>query len=444
MATAAAGGPTAATARNYIERYTRLPDAMGGAYSDLYTRHSMITESANRLHRHSISSKDVVPKVYLYHTTVGGKPTIAAIHRPSTYEAHPVNPSNWDDEAFIFKGDLMPGNYITMMSFPDSVFDRTAPQTIPTVAAMDALVGALRNDEYYVPAPAENAADTEQVRTRNIIQVPYPYIPLVLKREGTPKQYWIELGGAIRNDNREAELKPLMDWLRVSLTQSRDEDNIEPPENCMGDRAEAMPALAIDDERLQAHRWDILCRDLQGLNPPPQPSDTDRVMALVNAMQQETQRERAAAAAARDAATADKLPSDTFPLVHQRWMSITSSNAVEDLPPIYHSWSNGTKGERRPALQAAFDRRAGEATAATNLSPIATKEIFEMIMQGRIGPQVHQLSDLTVGLSPFTCGFFIGQKGNPVEIRTERYDMAMAGHAAPTIAEQTLPSLPGA
>ena len=131
MAMAAARGlASAATAPNYMERYTPLPDAMGGAYGDLYARHSLITESANRLHSHSLSSKDVVQKVYLYHTTVAGKPTIAAIHHPSTYEAHPVTPSNWDGEAFVFKGDLMPGNYITMMSFPDTVFDRTAPQTV--------------------------------------------------------------------------------------------------------------------------------------------------------------------------------------------------------------------------------------------------------------------------------------------------------------------------
>ena len=59
-----------------------------------------------------------------------------------------------------------------------------------------------------------------------------------------------------------------------------------------------------------------------------------------------------------------------------------------------------------------------------------------MVLYGCVGPHVHQLNDLTVGLSPFTCGFFVGQKGSPVATRVKRYDSAMAGVAAPTIAEQ--------
>ena len=366
MATATVGAAAADTmAKNYMEKYTRTPDVLNGSYHGIYTRHSRVLDSAMQLHRHATSSKDVVPKVYLCHTTIGGKPTISAIHRPSVYESHPVNPSQWDEQVFAFRGDLMPGNYITMIQFTETLFDRTTVQTVPTLAAMDGLVASLPADQYYIPAPEPHAADTEEIRTRNVVQVPYPYIPLVLQRQGTPKEYWLELAGAIRNDGREQDLKPVLDWLRVALTQSRDEDDVEPPENCMGERNDIMPALAIDDVELQTHRWDTLCRDLPGLNPPAPVNDTDRVMALVTAMKQESDRERAAAATARTQAAAPKLPSEVFPLVHRRWLAITGVTDPKDLPMIYQQWANGTKGERRPALQTAFDNTRSSVTTCT-------------------------------------------------------------------------------
>ena len=119
------------------------------------------------------------------------------------YEAHPIEPSEWDGAGFVFRGDVMPGNHIPMVQFPEEAFDRTEEQRVPTIAAMDGLIGALPPNEHLIPAPQDGAADTELVRTRMVIQVPHAYVRLVLKFQGTPKQYWTELAGAIRNDNRQ-------------------------------------------------------------------------------------------------------------------------------------------------------------------------------------------------------------------------------------------------
>ena len=418
-AAAAAAAPLAST---YLAKYSNEEDILNGEYASLYDRYNMGTQ-AQVLSSLAIKSSAVIPKVYLYLSKVNGKPVIAAFHRPSVYEAHPITITEWDGEAFCFRGDVMPGNHIPMFKFPDQAFERTELQRVPTMAATDGLVGAMPRNVHYIPAPADGAADTELIRTRMVIQVPHAYIHIVLKLQASPRQYWQELAGAIRNDGREASLAPLLNWLRMALTASieeEDEDDDVDPLNMLGDRNDVFPPLAIDDEGLQAHRWKVLCGDLPGLNPPNPVNDADRFMALVSAMRMDSQRERAAAAAEREQAKAPKVPSEVFPLVHTRWMSIAGVADEELLPNIFQQWSNCTKAERRPALQAAFDQRAAESNAATNLSPIATKEVYEMVLQGRVGPQVHQLSDLTVGVSPFTCGFFVGQKDTPVAIRTEQ------------------------
>ena len=45
----------------------------------------------------------------------------------------------------------MAGNYITMSPFPFDAFDHTEHQRVPTLAAMDGLVGALTPTDSFIP-----------------------------------------------------------------------------------------------------------------------------------------------------------------------------------------------------------------------------------------------------------------------------------------------------
>ena len=144
-AAAAAAGATAppALASTYIAKYSNEPDVLNGEYSTLYSRYNSGIATSNTLKDLAINSSRIIPKVYLYLTLVNKRPVIAAFHRPSIYEAHPIEVSEWDGTFFIFRGDVMPGNHIPMVQFPDEVFDRTEMQRVPTVAAMDGLVATL-------------------------------------------------------------------------------------------------------------------------------------------------------------------------------------------------------------------------------------------------------------------------------------------------------------
>ena len=155
VAATAAAGPI--MVRTYTEKYSGDNDVLNGAYDALYELYRTAA-TLESLFKHAVDSSQVIPKVYLYLTEVEDKPVIAAMHRPSRYEAHPIEPSQWDGMAFVFKGDVMTGNHLPMYQLPGEAFDRTEPTRVPTVAAMDGLIGSIPPGEYYIPAPAAGAA----------------------------------------------------------------------------------------------------------------------------------------------------------------------------------------------------------------------------------------------------------------------------------------------
>ena len=145
---ATAAGATA-LASTYMAKYTTETDVLGGEYGPMYDRYNSAVDG-DQLQRAMLQSSNVIPKVYLCLVEVNGKPTISAFHRPSTYQAHPIQATEWDGQSFIFRGDVMPGNHIPMVRLPNDAFDRTEEQRVPTIAAMDGLLGVLPLNEDYL------------------------------------------------------------------------------------------------------------------------------------------------------------------------------------------------------------------------------------------------------------------------------------------------------
>ena len=92
-ATGANAAPTA-LARTYRNKYTNAVDVLGGDYSHLYDRVALGAATPQEAFNLAVNASDVIPKVYLCLTVYDNKPMIVAIHRPSAYQAHPV-------EAFV-------------------------------------------------------------------------------------------------------------------------------------------------------------------------------------------------------------------------------------------------------------------------------------------------------------------------------------------------------
>ena len=104
MANAAVG--SLPLARTYTVKYSQDSDVLAGEYSHLYDRYGA-NQTQEAIEKHVVTSSSVIPKVFLIHTVVNGKPTISAFHRPSSYLAHPIHTTPWDGQPFVFRGDVM-------------------------------------------------------------------------------------------------------------------------------------------------------------------------------------------------------------------------------------------------------------------------------------------------------------------------------------------------
>ena len=103
---------------------------------------------------------------------------------------------------------------------------------------------------------------------------------------------------------------------------------------------------------------------------------------------------------------------------------------------ILSTWANSTKAERRDALQAALDEHVNSGLGASRVAPLATKELYELLFQARLASHIHEAEDLTKGVSPFTCGYQVGERDQDVAVRAHRFDQMLLGHTDPTLAEQ--------
>ena len=101
--------------------------------------------------------------------------------------------------------------------------------------------------------------ECEQVKTRYAVYVHPPLVGHLLCQELTARQAWDRVRGAIIDLGIEVECKPLVDWLRVSLTRRAD-----------GER----PVISVADviapvanKLLMLHRHALVVRHLPGLDP---------------------------------------------------------------------------------------------------------------------------------------------------------------------------------
>ena len=147
------------------------------------------------------------------------------------------------------------------------------------------------------------------------------------------------------------------------------------------------------------HRWEVLRTDLPALDPsrlaPP-----DQMASLVDVLRLKN------AAAWQDQVEAPvKTPTSAFPQFAIIWWRNLGVADDGGLPHIYHLWANSTKAERRTTLQTAFNEQVESGLSASRTTPLATKELYKMVVQGQLASHLFKGEDLSKGLSPFTCAF---------------------------------------
>ena len=340
---------------------------------------------------------------------------------------------SWEERVIGLTGDVMGTQLPQALHFNGSLL-RSLSRTVkvPKTLTLRLALEADPNMAAVVPVGADAAEDTyDTVRTRYAMCVPPKYVPIFLGNRLTPREGFVAVEQAVRANEDEEAMAPLVDWLRVALTR-------DPPTQATGP---ARSVLAVENllnvpmltaglaERL--HR--IVSGDLPDWNKTAQAGGA--VAAATTRPEQQQIEQLLLAQLLRQQGTgatesAVKLPSAYFKGTINLLLRLTSCQSEAELPEIYHRWANATKREVRPILQEVFD------DVAANLSlpePVATADLALAISTLRFASADED--DLEQGLQPFTVAYHSQKTLAAQAALNGIHDMLHMGNATPQLAD---------
>ena len=127
-------------------------------------------------------------------------------------------PAHIDGRMFALDGDLH-RNCPLVVELPDMLFNLIGNQVlVPTVAHITAQLGADPN--LNLMGPYNNGdANTEVIRTRSVVTIPFPYVQIFLAAERlTPRMYFEQVYPAIQTDGNEQACAPLTRFFQLAIT----------------------------------------------------------------------------------------------------------------------------------------------------------------------------------------------------------------------------------
>jgi hypothetical protein len=239
-----------------------------------------------------------------------------------------------------------------------------------------------------IPPLADQAVDTEMVRTRMAMMVPHPYVALVLQKNRTPVEFWTDIIGQILRDGKQEECKPLIDWGRVALMNDENGDCLVSFNNL---------SVPLMDNELAKHRHTILANVLPTIGRSVGMSSAPQMTAIVDAIgaMHSTQREsHMVNLHARAEATAPKRPGNRWKV--SMLLRVCEVQTEADLPDIWSQLANSDKKSDRFVLNAAFQQQAKREMVE---APLATSRLTTIIVGLNWGSI--DVNDLSEGLQPF-------------------------------------------
>ena len=319
---------------------------------------------------------------------------------------------------------LWGGQAPPIIQWPGDAFHQaTAAVRVPTNTAIDAALAANPAAQLFDP-PAPADADSEVVRTRRLTLLPFRYVRLLLPGPLTPREAWVQVAGAIYNENRQAACQPLLDWLRVAFTRQ----GIGQPSRIARD----MLTVPLATPPLIQRRWALVTRDLPLLSDTTAAATSNAIAAGINSLVADNRQSRQADETRRSADSA-KTPEKYFGQVGvAKLLRIAQVPNSVAFPQFWLDLSAAPKKQDLVTIQQAFDDMALALNMAGTKIPI-TPDIASKIRS--LGFEMSDEEDLSTGLHPFIFGYM-----DPAEIAVaytaqDRYLLIQQGQGAPTLAE---------
>lgn len=300
-------------------------------------------------------------------------------------------PAHIDGRMFALDGDLH-RNCPLVVELPDNLFNMTANQlqvpTVPHITAQLAADPALTIMGPYNPGDA----NTEVVRTRSIVTVPFAYAQLFLASERmSPRMYFEQVYPAILNDGNAQSCLPLTRFFQLSITDNgQGTSTLNVPNLPTGSRSNHL--LAKYDRLIRSH-FPQLDTNLQQLQ-------NTQIASQIAQLTQAYQQGRLEDTFRREEKANTPISSWLGERVATKLLHYCAVPAETQLPAIWTQLAKAKHSDRLQVLQAAVSQKKVEmnqphlqfAVTLPLLTTITSMD-WEMVSKDSI----------ETGLQPFRC-----------------------------------------
>ena len=393
---------------NYVAFYnSERADAYNGDYSGLmnaYTVDTTLQGEAQTRARQSLwggilQTKDVAQSLIMLLPSDG---KLLLVHR-LYYFPKPLGSAlakEWEEEIMGFVGDVMGTQLPQVVFLRPEVLD--ALETKVKVKNVLALRLALEGNPGLENVPQvgepEGGEAVDEVATRYAMCVPPKYVGLFLGKRVSPREGFLAVERAMRENQDEQALGPLLDWLRVSVTRGGADETAKARVTLPTAPGVPMVTPELADKLQRLVKSDLPAWQLDNIRTPatqPAPANPQQhqleQLLLTQLLKQQ---------GAGISAETEKLPSTLFKGTINLLLRLTNKAEEKDLPEIYHRWANSNKREFRTVLQEVFDQNA---MLLGLPEPVATPDLALTISSLKFASADED--DLEQGLQPFAVAY---------------------------------------
>lgn len=343
----------------------------------------------------SVLDNSAIPNAFLCCSVLhaGSPARIYLVHALSKYPQAPDGAiSPWDNRLFGYLGELLQDN-ATIVSLPTTLFTtiNAGGVRVYNEETLALQLATLQGDTLF-PRLNANAANGVNVRTRFAIRLPLKYASLLLSPRGyTPKEAYARLSEALAVDNVPEITTPIVDWLRVSL-HSTHQNNQGPPANAI-----TMTAPFVDED-LIAHRSPVINALLPNRTAPSQGLEAalSQFATAVTTQTIEDRNHRLARELERDAPT---TPANKFGMLLDSLLNLLNVQEEAQLPEFWFQFAAAKKKQEFGILREALESYSRSDQAFVSLAPIATPKLHSDL--STVTFVADHYDDLKTGIQPF-------------------------------------------
>ena len=307
---------------------------------------------------------------------------------------------DWEEKVVGFVGDVMGTQLPQAVMLDVEVFGAlpAAVRVLKTIAVRVAMENNPTMDNFPPVSDLVLPENYDEVRTRYAMCVPPKYVNVLMGRRLTPREGFLEIERAVRENNDEEAMQPLLDWLRIAVTRGGVETTANSRVTLTHSPGVPMVTPELADKLQRLVRGDLPA--WQKETPTPQgvilPAASAQQMQLEQLLLAQLLKQQGPGINE----DAEKPPSAHFKGTINLLLRLTNRTEEKELPEIYHRWANSNKKEFRAVLQEVFDQNAVRLGLP---EPVATADLAMTISTLRFASADED--DLEQGLQPFAVSY---------------------------------------